>query len=122
QERILRLLGQERAADGADQAADPGVWAQWRQDLLRREERDRAAAEDRAAREAEAAQAAEEAGIATPAQPHSHDPMQSGESVEPVAGHDAWQDEDRHEHADLARFPHRAGEAFTAEATAAAVR
>src|SRR6185312_10393297 len=122
QERILRLLGQERAADGADQAADPGVWAQWRQDLLRREERDRAAAEDRAAREAEAAQAAEEAGTATTARQPNHNPMQSGESVEPMAEHNGWRDEDRHDRADLAWPTHQAVPASTAEATTAVVR
>src|SRR6185312_2104444 len=122
QERILRLLTHQRAADGADHAADPGAWAQWRQDLLRREERDRAAAEQRAAREAEAAQAAEEAGIATPAQQPNHNPMQSGEPVEPVARRDTWRDEDRHDRADLAWPTHQAVAASTAEATTAVVR
>jgi len=122
QERILRLLSQDSAAVGADQTADPTVWALWRQDLLHREERDRAATEQRAARDAEAARAIKEAGTAIPAQPHSHDPMQSGEPVEPMAEHDGWQEEDRHDCADLARSPHHAAETSTTEATAAAVR
>src|SRR6185312_14295730 len=96
QERLLRLLAQASEEDAMRAAPLPGVWAQWREDLLRREAYERAAAEARVAdREAtvaaEAARVAADAGAAQPGdvtastetQPCRRDSLQSGKP-EPV--------------------------------------
>jgi len=127
QERLLRLLAQASEADAMRAAPLPGVWAQWREDLLRREAYERAAAEARAAdREAtvaaEAARVAEDAASAeavvatasTAAQPCRQDPGQSGEPVSAPAERGSGGKE-RPEETDRVRLQHRLADVLAAE-------
>ena len=129
QERLLRLLAQASEADAMRAAPLPGVWAQWREDLLRREEYERAAAEARAAdREAtvaaEAARVAADAGAAQPGdvtastetQPCRRDSLQSGKPEPARAEPECWGGNEPPEEADFVRPQHRLADVLGAEA------
>src|SRR6185312_210054 len=112
QERILRLLGRDDAAASAE--AQAGVWHHWRQDLMRREELERAAEAARVAAEAaREAEAAADAGTAERAvlprgQSRGRVPMRptpaEPESMDVIAAREGWGDAYKNERAEFDRF------------------